>query len=163
MMAISSMTRGAFWPTLVGAAVCLAGCATHPATRASAQVCVDRADANRRDCFQGCEGDFEKAFVGCYGRNACTGRCETQQVTCQAGPLHDLEFCGEAAENPHSCQGQLRAHRGACAGRPDRMACEEDARRGAAGCWYACQRTHGPVLERCAVAFKTCLDGCVGR
>jgi hypothetical protein len=143
------------------AAVCLAGCAIRAPTRAGVQACVDGAEANRRGCFQGCEGEFERAFVGCYGRDACTERCESEQMACQAGPLLALQLCGEALDNPRSCQVQLRTERQACAGRPDRVACEEHGRRRAATCWYACQHTHGPALDQCALNFRTCLDGCI--
>jgi hypothetical protein len=149
---------------VLGVAVSLAGCAPRRPARAAASACVERADASRRSCFQDCEGEFEEAYVACYGGpSTCTGRCETQQLACQAGPLHDLGVCGEAADNPRSCQERLRAERQACGGRPDRTACEDDAARRAAGCWQACQQTAGPALERCASGFKTCLEGCVAR
>ncbi|HLK12382.1 MAG TPA: hypothetical protein VKW76_13475 [Candidatus Binatia bacterium] len=128
------------------------------------QRCVDEADAGRRACFQDCEGWYEDTFVDCYGgENACTERCQAAQLDCQAGPLQELKVCGEAAENPASCQAQLRADREACAGRPDRAACEDEARHRAAACWQACQSAHAPALERCARAFKACLDGCLVR
>jgi hypothetical protein len=164
MIESSSMIRRALGLVVVGVAIGLAGCAARRPARAAVDVCVDRADARRRDCFQDCEEAFERTFVGCYGgRNPCTERCEGGQLACQAGPLHDLAFCGEATENPRSCQARLRADQQACAGRSDRAACEEEARRGAATCWEGCQRAHGPALERCAEAFKACLDGCVAR
>jgi len=159
------MIRSGLWPLMaVGAAICLAGCAARRPTHAAALDCVERADADRRSCLQGCEGEFEEAFVGCYGGpNSCTERCETRQLACQAGPLHDLTLCAEAAENPRSCQSQLHADLHACAGRPDRAACEEDGRHLAVACWQACRRAHGFALERCAETFRTCLDGCVPR
>jgi hypothetical protein len=163
--AFARMIRSDLRPLLiVGAAICLAGCAARRPTHATALECVERADADRRSCFQGCAGEFEQAFVGCYGGpNACTERCQTRQLACEGGPLHDLDVCGEAEENQHSCRTQLRADLHACAGRPDRAACEEDGRHLAIACWQACRRAHGPALERCAEAFRTCLDGCVPR
>jgi hypothetical protein len=161
---MTSMARGALWPIVLGAAVCLAGCAARRPTRATVHPCVERVVADRRACFRDCEGAFEQAFVGCYGGpNTCTERCETQQLVCQAGPLRTLNLCGESAENPRSCQAQLRADQQGCAGRPDRAACEEDARHRAAACWQMCRGAQDPALKRCAVAFKTCLDGCVPR
>jgi len=161
---LERMFRGLIWPVIVvAAAYCLAGCAGRRPARATVLACVERAEADRRTCMQGCEGDFEEAFVGCYGHNACTDRCETRQLACQAGPLHDLALCGEAAENPDSCQARLHVELPACAGRSDPAACENDARRRAVGCWRVCQRAHGPALEGCAEAFTTCLDGCVPR
>jgi hypothetical protein len=158
------MIRGGISPIIVvGAVFCLAGCAARRLTRATILECVERAEADRRTCFQGCEGEFEEAFIGCYGRNACTDRCETRELACQAGPLHDLSLCGEATENPRSCQAQLHVDLRACAARPDRPACEEDGRRRALACWQACQRANGPALERCAETFRTCLDACVPR
>jgi len=141
---------------------CFAGCAPRRPTVATVQRCVDEAEADRRACFQDCEGWFEEAFIACYGGpGACTDRCRAEQLACQAGPLADLKACGEAAENPASCQARLGADRAACAGRPDRAACEEDARRRAAACWRTCESTQAPALERCATNFKTCLDGCL--
>jgi hypothetical protein len=158
------MIRGAIWPLIaVGAVLCLGGCPARRATRATVLGCIERAEGDRRTCLQGCEGEFEEAFVGCYGHNACTDGCETRQLVCQGGPLHDLTLCGEAAENPRSCQTQLHVDLHACAGRPDRAICEDDARRQAAACWRACRRTHGPALQRCAETFQTCLDGCIPR
>ncbi len=161
---IERMIRGGIWPVVVaGAAFCLAGCAARRPTHATVLACVERANADRRSCIQGCEGDFEETFVGCYGHNPCSDRCETQELACQAGPLHDLALCGEAAENPDSCQAQLHADLQACASRLNRAVCEEDGRRRAVACWQACRRAHGPALERCAEAFRTCLDSCVPR
>jgi hypothetical protein len=161
---VTRMIGGGLWPIIAaGAAVCLAGCAARRPTHASVKQCLEHVAADRRTCLQGCEGEFEDALVGCYGRSACTERCETRQLVCQAGPLHDLTFCGETAENPRSCQAQLRADRRACTGRPDRAACEEDGRHRAVACWQACRRAHGPALERCAAGFRTCLDSCVAR
>jgi len=127
---LDRMIRGRIWPVIVvGAAFCLAGCAPRRPARATVLACVERAEAERRTCLQGCEGDFEEAFVGCYGHNACTNGCETRQLACQAGPLHDLALCGEAVENPDSCQARFHADLHACAGRPNRAACEDDGRR----------------------------------
>ena len=161
---LERMIGGRIWPVIVvGAAFCLAGCAPRRPARATVLACVERAEAERRTCLQGCEGDFEEAFVGCYGHNACTNGCETRQLACQAGPLHDLALCGEAVENPDSCQARFHADLHACAGRPNRAACEDDGRRRAVACWRVCRRAHGPALERCAGTFRTCLDGCVPR
>jgi len=157
------MVRDALWAVVVGAAVCLAGCSARRPTHATVLACVERATADRMSCFEGCQGEFEEAFVGCYGHDACTDRCQTQQLACQAGPLHDLALCAEAAENPSSCQAQFHGDLQACAGRPSRAACEDDARRRAVACWEACQSTHVPALERCAATVRTCLDGCVPR
>src|SRR5216110_2067252 len=137
------MIRSGLWPLMaVGAAICLASCAARRPTHDAGLDCVERADADRRSCLQ---------------------RCEARQLACQAGPLHDLTLCAEAAENPRSCQSQLHADLHACAGRPDRAACEEDGRHLAVACWQACRRAHGFALERCAETFRTYLNGCVPR
>ena len=61
---LDRMIRGRIWPVIVvGAAFCLAGCAPRRPARATVLACVERAEAERRTCLQGCEGDFEEAFV----------------------------------------------------------------------------------------------------
>jgi hypothetical protein len=161
---IETFERMILWPVIVvGAVFALAGCAGRRPPHDTVLKCVERAEADGRTCVQGCEGEFEEAFVGCYGHNPCTNRCETRQLACQEGPLRDLALCGEAAENSGSCQARLRVDLQDCASRPDRAACEDDGRRRAAACWQACQRVYGPALERCAETFRTCLDGCVPR
>jgi hypothetical protein len=143
--------------------VWLPGCAPRRPTHATALACVERMEADRRGCFQDCEREFEDAFVGCYGRNRCTDACETRQLACQAGPLRELSLCGEGPDDPSSCQARLHSDLQACADRSDRVACEDGARRRAAGCWQVCRRAHAPVLDRCAMTFRTCLDACVPR
>src|SRR5579884_2426842 len=138
------MRCGVWWTLVLGLGAALAACAPRRPTVATVERCLDAAEADRRACFQDCEGWYEEAFVACYG-----------------GPLADLKACGEAAENPASCQARLGANRAACASRPDRAACEEDARRRAAACWRTCESTQAPALERCATTFKACLDGCL--
>jgi hypothetical protein len=145
----------------VGALVWLAGCAARRPTHATAVACIERADAGRRSCFQECEGEFENGFIACYGRSACTERCETEQLVCQAGPLNAMASCGEAAESEASCRSRLHADLQACPAGADRAACERDARRRAAACWAGCRRANGPALERCTEAFTGCLDGCL--
>jgi hypothetical protein len=156
------MRRGARRLFILGLGACLAACALRRPTVATVRRCVDEAEADRRACFQDCEGWYEEAFVGCYGgHGTCTDRCRAEQLACQAGPLADLKACGEAADNPASCQTRLGADRAACAAQPDRAACEDEAQRRAAACWQTCQSAQAPALERCARTFKACLEGCL--
>ena len=154
-------------PGIALAALAIAGaigCAPHRLTHVAVQRCVDRSENDRRDCFRDCEGDFEDAFVACYGGpSPCTTDCRNRQLACQAAPLRDLNLCSETPNDPRSCQSQLRGARDSCVRRPDRAACEEDARRRAAECWQSCQRTSGPALQQCAQTFTRCLDACVPR
>jgi len=149
---------------LVATTFALAACAARSPTRATVATCVERADAERRDCLRDCEGAFGDALIACHGGpNDCTGRCQTTLAACQAGPVEQLRFCGEAPENTASCRARLRADRAACRGRADAAACEEDARRHAAACWQACERASRPDLGRCASGFRQCLAACVPR
>jgi hypothetical protein len=145
-------------------AVVLAACASRHPSPATVQSCVEGADAERRGCLQDCEGGFGEALISCHGGpNACTDKCETSLLGCQAGPMQHLRFCGEAAENPSSCSARLRVDQSQCRGRNDAAACTAEARRRAAACWHACEGTDRPALNRCAEGFTTCLEACVPR
>jgi hypothetical protein len=144
------------------AAGLLGGCVARRPTHARIEQCIGRADAERRGCVGQCEGDFEDAFVACYGGpDDCTRRCQGQQLACQQGPLSALGLCAGTPEAPGSCAEALRSERAACGARADRVACEGDARRRASTCWQNCQRAQGPALERCAQSFGSCLDACI--
>jgi len=159
-------SRRRFRFALLATACALSACAPRAPRRATVAACVERAETDRRDCLRDCEDAFGEALIVCHGGPSdCTGRCQATVVACQTGPVEQLRFCGEAAENPASCRSRLRADRDACRGRDprDAAACEDEARRRAAACWQVCERAGRPELTRCASGFRQCLAACVPR